>query len=244
MKKLMIAAIACCALFSAVFSQEPKASQPTHYFLGPTPQVNNLYDFVFSLHEISLGLGSGLQVQASLLDNIAGVDLGIKYALSPTMALGGGLAHSLVDAGNWWHNDYYYNYPDFYGLGAFLACGLANSKNLQMTITPNVQINGYGIGVGGIFSLMSTPAPVWSLIGEGSFSFVIPAPFVNFILDGGLRIHPPQIPFLSFDLGLAFDWWAGPDHYSYMGASFNPVHPQGYSISPYFDFILAFAFNK
>jgi hypothetical protein len=51
---------------------------------------------------------------------------------------------------------------------------------------------------------MVTPEDVWSIIGEVGNSIDLtdhPASYW-FNLDGGLRIHPPSIPFLNFDLGI------------------------------------------
>jgi hypothetical protein len=49
---------------------------------------------------------------------------------------------------------------------------------------------------------MATPSNWWSLIWELGTSFDLKAGAFWFNTDGGIRVHPPTIPYLSFDGGI------------------------------------------
>lgn len=72
------------------------ASRPTYYFYTPMAKVNPPNHRVLGFHEISFGLPAHLQIQASLMDNIGRMNIGAKYGLNENLAIGAGLAHSII----------------------------------------------------------------------------------------------------------------------------------------------------
>jgi hypothetical protein len=180
------------------------AAKPTHYFYTPMARVNPAGHLVLSLHEISYGLPAHLQVQASLFDNIGRINFGAKFGLSEDLAIGAGLAASLTSFGG---HAIKPGYPGRFG--AFLTYDLAKSHTFAASITGHTQLFDHN-SIGCDFGLMSTPASVWSLIGEVGTSIDLtedPARFY-FNIDGGLRIHPTSVPFLNFDLGIDVEEFA------------------------------------
>jgi hypothetical protein len=205
-------------LFSISFSQEythtSSASnqisitpaEPTHYFYTPMAKVNPPYHLVVSLHEISFSLPENLQLQASLFDNIGRINLGAKYGIAENLSVGAGLAHSLLHMGNGCHGIPSWKPPRF---GAFLCYEFVKTRSFEATVTPHTQLfddNSFGCDLGG----MHTPSDFWSLIWEIGTSFDVNDKNENninqvgfyFNTDGGIRVHPPSLPFLSFDLGV------------------------------------------
>jgi hypothetical protein len=174
------------------------AAKPTHYFYTPTAYVNPPNRLVISLHEISYSLPEHLQVQASLFDNIGRINFGAKYGFSDDLSLGLGIASSLASFGG--HGIKQGNPARF---GAFLAYGLIKKYSLEASVTAHAQLfdhNSIGCDLGGMF----TPSDLWSFIWEFGTSFDLstdPTLFW-FNTDGGIRIHPPSIPFMNFDLGM------------------------------------------
>jgi hypothetical protein len=137
-------------------------------------------------------------VQASLFDNIGRINFGAKFGLTEDLAIGAGLASSLTSFGG--HGIKVESPARF---GAFLTYGLARSHTFEASITGHTQLFDHN-SIGCDLGLMATPSSVWSLIGEVGTSIDLtdhPATFW-FNLDGGLRIHPPSVPFLNFDLGI------------------------------------------
>ncbi len=173
-------------------------SQPTHYFYTPTASVNPPNHLVLSLHEISFGLPQHLQVQASLFDNIGRINFGAKYGLAENLAIGAGLASTLASFGG--HAIKRGNPARF---GLFLTYEITQTSKFEAAVTGHAQLFDHN-SIGCDFGLMATPSRMWSLIWEVGTSIDLtdhPASFW-FNMDGGLRIHPPSIPFLNFDLGL------------------------------------------
>jgi hypothetical protein len=207
-----------------------RPAKPTHYFYTPTPHVNPPWHFVASLHEISYAFPHNLQLQLSLLDAIGRMKFGAKFGIAPNLSIGAGLSSYWGHMWYWdhrWHHPhwdpydpydryYHYRYRHHYWparLGVFLSTGRGRS-DFEWSITPNLQL-GDPIGLGCDFGLMATPSEWWSLIGEVGGSIEIDFhhhPWVWFFVDGGIRVHPPTIPFLSFDGGVGFgvfDWDPG-----------------------------------
>ncbi|MBD3316674.1 MAG: hypothetical protein GF344_12870 [Chitinivibrionales bacterium] len=201
-----------------------RAAKPTHYFVTPKPYVNPPWHLVASLHEISYSFPQNLQFQLSLLDAIGRIKFGIKFGINENLALGAGLSSYwgylwFSDHHRYWdrHYDYYHRY--YYHnpharLGIFLSTGRGRGGSFEWSITPNIQL-GDPIGLGCDFGLMATPSAWWSIIGEIGGSLELDYgyhPWFWFFTDGGVRIHPPTVPYLMFDLGFgvgAFDWNPG-----------------------------------
>jgi len=153
---------------------------------------------VLGLHEISFGLPNFLQVQASFLDNIGRINLGGKYGLHDNVAIGAGLAYSIMHLGGGTHGIPYWAKPR---LGVFLTWGFLNSPSVDAALTPHTQIGNH-ISMGCDIGLMAKMHSVWSFIWEvgSSVDFTDNALYLN--TDGGLRIHPPSLPFINFDIGI------------------------------------------
>ncbi len=175
-----------------------KGSKPTHYFYTPMARVNPAYHLVVGLHEISFALPANLQLQASLLDNIGRINFGAKYGLADNMAIGAGMAYTLIHIGNGHHGIPEHADPR---LGIFLAYEPIQSSMLNMVLVPHTQI-GDRVSLGGDFGLMYTPTNIWSLIWEIGTSFDLEDEHLYFNTDGGIRIHPPALSFLFFDMGI------------------------------------------
>jgi hypothetical protein len=173
-------------------------SQPTHYFYTPMAKVNPQNHLVVGFHEISFGLPANLQIQASLLDNIGRVSVGAKYGMNDDLSVGAGLAHSIVHTGRGAHGIPYWASPR---LGAFLCWGFLNQPALEAALTPHTQIGDH-VSIGCDIGLCADIHPVWSFIWEIGSSVDLNDNALYLNTDGGLRIHPPSIPFLNFDLGI------------------------------------------
>ena len=197
---LLIAALALCG-GSGLFAQNRNQSvtlrpaQPTHYLYMPMARVNSPGDLVIGFHEISYALPGHLQVQASIIDNIGRTCLAAKYGFARNMAFGGGLAATLVNMG----------YHGIWGgdprLGLFFTYDLAESKNFGMAITPHTQIgNHFSLGID--FGLRTTPVDFWSFLFEAGSSVDATDWRLYLYTIGGLRIHPPTVPFLFIDVGV------------------------------------------
>lgn len=193
-------------VFSGLYADETTItpSKPTHYFYTPTANVNPPYSLVVSLHEISFSFPDKIQVQASLFDNIGRVDMGAKYGIYDNLSVGAGLAWTLIHIGNGAHGIPNGSPPRF---GAFLCYGFVNTPTFEAAVTPHMQLfdhNSFGCDLGA----MVTPSNFWSVIWEVGTSVDVNDHNDNtsagfyFNTDGGLRIHPPSIPFLSFDGGV------------------------------------------
>lgn len=187
------------------------ASTPTHYFYTPTTYVNKPYDLVVSLHEISYSFPSRLQVQASILDNIGRVNLGGKYGISDNFSVGAGLAYNFAHIGVGKHGIMASDraYPRF---GAYCAIGLSRTDKFECAITPHFQA-GDRFSTGVDFGCMGTISDWISLIGENGTSFDFKSRYFWLNFDGGVRIHPPRIPFMQFDAGIDIEEFpVGHDH--------------------------------
>jgi hypothetical protein len=170
-------------------------AEPTHYYYTPMAKVNPPYCLVVSLHEMSFSFPDNLQVQASILDNIGRIAFGAKYGIQDNLSIGVGLASTLAHIGPA-HG--IYNDSRF---GAFLCYGFIKNPTFEAAVTPHMQLftdNSIGCDVGG----MVTPSKMWSVIWEVGTSIDINTSIFWFNADGGLRIHPPSIPFLNFDAGI------------------------------------------
>ena len=179
-------------------------SQPTHYFYTPTSYVNPPYHLVISLHEISFALPGNLQLQASLFDNIGRINAGVKWGIDRKLSIGAGLAHSIVHIGKGTHGIPSWSAPR---AGAFLCWGPVLNQNFEMSLTPHIQF-GERFSVGGDIGMLIKPQPIWSVIAEIGSSVDTRDNLLYLNIDGGLRIHPPSIPFLNFDIGIDIEEFA------------------------------------
>jgi hypothetical protein len=184
--------------FSAFCDTETNiiASAPTHYFYTPTANVNPPYSLVVSLHEISFSFPNNLQVQASIFDNIGRLAFGAKYGIFDNLSVGAGLANTLVHIGNG-----HAIHDAKSRFGAYVCYGFIKNPTFEAAITPHMQLidhNSIGCDLGG----MVTPSSIWSIIWEVGTSGDLTTSNFWFNTDGGLRIHPPSIPFLNFDAGI------------------------------------------
>lgn len=203
-KKLFVLTSLSLLFFSSFgtgFSQTISAAKPTHYFFSPTPYVNNPYDLVISLHEISFTLPAHLELQTSILDNVGRLNLGAKYGFSDRLSIGAGMGWSFI---SFQHGGHAVRHEASPRLGMFLAYGFVRKENFEASITPQAQLGDH-CSLGADFSLMGTPHPFWSIIWELGTSLDLsekpdPAFYIN--TDAGIRIHPPAIPFLNFDVGI------------------------------------------
>ena len=175
-----------------------EAAQPTHYFYTPTAYLNNDFELVASLHEVSYALPQHLQFHASFVDNVGRINFGARYGIFDNLSVGAGLAWSLASFGR--HGVPHYARPRF---GTFLTWGIIREPQFEAAITPHLQFGDH-FSTGADFGMMITPSEYWSIIGEFGFSFDFTDndPYLNTVW--GARIHPPQIPFLSFDGGVDF----------------------------------------
>ncbi|MFP4417026.1 MAG: hypothetical protein ACOC41_03025 [Chitinivibrionales bacterium] len=175
-----------------------RPAHPTHYFYTPAPYVNEAYALVLSLHEISYALPYNLQIQASLLDNIGRINFGAKYGFRRNLSVGAGLAHTIAHLGRGSHGIPEGAQPRF---GAFLVYGILLRSNLEIAITPHTQIGNH-FSAGLDFGLYGKPNPIWGVIWEVGSSVDLTDEKLYLNTDLGLRITPPQIPFLHFDIGI------------------------------------------
>jgi hypothetical protein len=190
-------------IFSAAAAQRQDinitASQPTHYFYTPMARVNPPYHLVASLHELSFSLPGNLQLQASLFDNIGRVDFGAKYGIQDNLSVGVGLAHSILHMSR---NGVHGIGKDDNRLGAYLCYCFVKNPTFEAAVTPHTQLFGLSNSLGCDIGGMVTPNEFWSFIWEFGTSLDVQSGLFYFNTDGGLRVHPPSIPFLSFDGGI------------------------------------------
>lgn len=199
------------------------ASQPTHYFYTPTASVNPPYNLVVSLHEISFSFPANLQVQASLFDNIGRINLGAKYGITDNLSIGAGLASTLIHLGNGSHGIR----SDDHRLGLFFCYGFVNTNVVEAVVVPHSQLFGQSNSLGCDLGGKVTPSDFWSIIYELGTSYDFASHILYWNTDGGIRVHPPAIPFLNFDIGVDVQEFA-----------VNVSHPNT-SASAYFDVIFA-----
>jgi hypothetical protein len=138
-----------------------------------------------------------LLVQASIMDNIGRTNLALKYGFASNMAIGGGLASSLVDLG---HHAIHHGGER---VGMFFVHDLVNTSNHAMSYVPNVQIGEGRLSAGVDFGMRFTPVNFWSFIWEAGISLDTRDSGLYLYGVGGLRIHPPTVPFLYITVGIA-----------------------------------------
>lgn len=196
--------LAVVILASAGFTTTIRPSKPTHLFYTPTGYLNNEYDLVISLHEVSYTLPQNLQIHMSLVDNIGRNCLGVRYSLMDNMNIGAGIAYSLTtfknNSGFGGHGIKQYDDSRF---GLFLTYGFIHTQKFNAAVTPHTQI-GKHISMGADLGFMNLMNETFSLIGEIGSSMDLSETVLYLNLVGGVRIHPAKIPFLSFDLGVDF----------------------------------------
>ncbi|HAJ79954.1 MAG TPA: hypothetical protein DCO75_09290 [Fibrobacteres bacterium] len=200
------------------------ASQPTHYFYLPMARVNPANNLVLSFHEISYGLTGNLQVQASIFDNIGRIDFGAKYGIQDNLSVGAGIAHTLVHIPNYRSHGIG---QDESRLGLFLCYEFLQRSTPEAVVSPHAQLFGESNSIGCDLGGMITPTNLWSFIWEVGTSCDLNSGLFYFDTDGGLRIHPPSIPFLNFDCGVDVQDFA-----------LNVDHPST-SVTIFFDVIFA-----
>lgn len=187
-------------LSTAVFSQSStiRASAPTHYFYVPTAYINPEYDMVVSLHEFSYALPAKLQLHMSTFDNVGRINFGARYGIYDNLSVGAGMAWSFMSTPQGGHAIRRESSPR---LGGFLAWGITRSESFEATLVPSMQIGDH-FSMGADFALMITPVNVWSVIGEFGLSMDLTDAEGYAYTAWGIRVHPPKIPFLSFDGGI------------------------------------------
>jgi hypothetical protein len=200
---IAIAILALCSAASAASNSNVtlRPAKPTHYLYMPMARVNPPGHMVVGLHEFSYAMPGKLQIQASLLDNIGKTCLAAKYGLARDMAIGGGLAWTIANLDekrNWHHGVPHYADPR---LGLFLTYDIAESKNVGMAVTPHTQIGDH-FSLGADFGMRITPVNFWSFLWETGVSVDITDGELYLYGIGGLRIHPPTVPFLFIDVGV------------------------------------------
>jgi hypothetical protein len=210
-------------VFAGVYADETTitSAQPTHYYFTPTANVNTPYSLVVSLHEISFSFPDNLQIQASIFDNVGRLAFGAKYGILDNLSVGAGLANTAVHIGNG-----HAIHDAASRFGAYLTYGFIKNPTFEAAITPNMQLfnnNSIGCDLGG----MLTPSSIWSIIWEVGTSGDLTTSKFWFDTDGGVRIHPPSIPFLNFDGGVVVSDFV-----------VNQPHPST-SATIYFDAIFA-----
>ena len=182
----------------AAYTIEP--ARPTHYFYTPTAYLNTDFDMVASLHEGAYTLPYGFQAHMSMIDNVGRICFGGRYGILNNLSVGAGLAWSFATfpwGGHAIHREFE---PRF---GTFLCWGPVLEDRFEMSITPHMQLGNH-FSMGGDVGMMFTPSDFWSIIGEFGFSFDFNDALPYFNTVWGARVHPPQIPILSFDGGLDF----------------------------------------
>jgi hypothetical protein len=162
-------------------------------------RVNPANNLVLSLHEISYTLPGNLQLEASIFDNIGRINFGAKYGIQDNLSVGAGLAHTIAHIGKIGHG---IKHGDDPRLGAFLCYGFVKNSTFEAAVTPHTQLFGPHNSIGCDLGGMATPSNFWSFIWEVGTSYDMTSDDFYFNTDGGLRIHPPSIPFLSFDCGV------------------------------------------
>jgi hypothetical protein len=205
---LLVVGIAVATSAQSGEPQDITASHPTHYFYTPTPYVNNPYALVVGLHEISFALPYRLQVQGSIFDNIGRLNFALKYGLLDNLSVAAGLAHSLVHVGRGNHGIPHEASPRF---GAFLCYGPVINENFELGLTPHTQLGDH-ISVGADLGTKITPNPMWAVILEVGSSLDATDEILYLNFDGGIRINPPSVSFLHFDLGVDLEEFPIVDH--------------------------------
>ena len=220
---LVISSLLLISVAKNDYSQNLRPSKPTHYFYTPTAYVNQPFSLVASLHEISYSFPGRFQVQASLLDNIGRIDFGGRYGILDNLNVGAGLAYNLAHIGYGKHGIMAKDHakPRF---GSYLTYGFVRNPTFECAITPHMQI-GDRLSIGTDFGLMGTPSQWVSFIMEIGTSFDFHDQIFYLNTDGGVRIHPPTIPFLSFDGGVDIEEF--------------PVGHEAPSVAPFIDAIFA-----
>jgi hypothetical protein len=201
-KSIVLLVLAAFPLYSSQSSLRP--AQPTHYFYVPTAYLNDEFDLVASMREISYALPAHLQVQMSLVDNIGRINFGARYGFKDNLSVGAGMAWTFVQITDDWHHGIKHVDDDGKSrprLGAFLAWGIAQTRSFEACLVPHMQL-GHAFSLGADFALKATPHEFWSVIWEVGTSFDLSAGDFWFNTDGGFRIHPPAIPYLTFDGGI------------------------------------------
>ena len=225
-RHLVSVSICIIVLFAALNGQTTiNASRPTHYFYTPAAYVNPPFHLVASFHEISFGLPANLQLQSSIMDNVGRVDFGAKYGILENLAVGAGMAYNLVHLGRGKHGIMASDNA-MPRLGLYLTYGFVNTSSFEMAVTPHIQI-GDRFSTGVDLGMMGTPHEFWSVIFEVGTSVDAHDKLFYFNTDGGIRVHPPQIPFLSFDAGIDLEEFA-----------VNADHPRP-SVGPFIDVVFA-----
>jgi hypothetical protein len=133
----MLACILVCCLLQIGAADEIRPSQPTHYMYTPKASVNEPFNLVLGLHEISFAFPYRLQLQASLLDNIGRINFGFKYGILDNLSVALGLAHTLVHIGT---HDHGIPSDAMPRLGAFLCWGFIESGHVEAAMSPHTQI--------------------------------------------------------------------------------------------------------
>jgi hypothetical protein len=214
MKKTIIIVIACIiCINNASYSQSIKAASPTHLFYTPTAYVNKPFELVASLHEVSFALPANLQLQFSLFDNIGRINFGARYGILDNFSVGAGMAYNWIHLGQGKHGIMAKDGANP-RLGLNLTYGFVQTDAFECAVTPHMQLGDY-FSVGVDFGLMGTPHETWSIIWEVGTSVT------NYVAggvkggatfylntDGGVRIHPPKVPFLYFDFGIDLEEFA------------------------------------
>ena len=199
-----------------------KASKPTHYFYVPTAYLNPEFHMVVSLHEFSFSLPANLQLHMSTFDNVGRINFGGRYGFADNFSVGAGMAWTFVESPNGGHAIKHWASPR---LGLFLAWGISKTSTFEACLVPQIQIGDHrSIGVD--LALKGTPSEFWSFICEFGTSADLTERQFWINTDGGIRIHPPSIPFLSFDAGIDL-----------VEENVDNYHPH---VAPYFDVIFAF----
>lgn len=224
-KSIAVLALAALPLFSAQSTLRP--AQPTHYFYVPTAYLNDEFDLVASLREVAFTLPANLQLHMSLVDNVGRLNFGARYGIKDNLSVGAGMAWTFVQITDNWHHGI--KHEDDHGnkhprLGAFLAWGITKTSTFEACLVPHMQL-GDAFSLGADFALKATPSDFWSVIWEVGTSFDLSAGAFWFNTDGGVRIHPPEIPFLNFDAGIDLVE--------------ENVEYHDFHVAPYFDVIFA-----
>jgi len=175
-----------------------RASKPTHYYFTPAGYVNDPYDLVIGLHELSFAMPGGLAIQASLLGSIGRLNFGAKWMFTPGMSLGVGLASHTFE--NRYYDRHIGNYDH---IGAYLALQLSRTSRFESVVVP-VLILGDHLAAGVDFGLYAKPTNVWGVIFEAGIigDHYADNLEVRLNMAGGLRINPPKFPFLYIDFGI------------------------------------------
>jgi hypothetical protein len=197
MRSLTILAL----LFSAGNTTTIVPAQPTHYFYTPTAYLNTDFDMVASLHELAYTLPHRFQALTSIVDNVGRICFGMRYAFLNNLNMGAGLAWSFATMPGWGGHAIHHEFEPRFGV--FLAWGPIIEERFEMSLTPHLQMGDH-FSTGADIGMMITPSESWSILGEFGFSLDVTdaVPYINTIW--GARVHPPEIPYLSFDGGIDF----------------------------------------